>query len=279
MAQTAYVPRRRRGTRALARVTLGSVFAAILAAGCNAISGVGELAIRDGVEDGLVEEQGDGAGVRQDVATNADAPVVGDAAKDADAGSIQDGPSPTDAPAGDTKIPDAKPDVAITAKRVFVTSGQLTGNMGGVAGGDNLCAQAASSAGLGGTWVAWLSTSSKEAIDRITYDGKYIRLDGVEVVANKAQLASANLTNAISITELKTPLGTDPSYTKDVWTGRNASKSSGSSCNDWTSSNSLEFGTRGHSVATATPDWTQVPGFSNGGWGCQVACSVYCFEL
>jgi hypothetical protein len=165
-------------------------------------------------------------------------------------------------------------------KRVFVTSGTLTGAMGGIAGGDRLCAQAAESGKLGGRWVAWLSTSKQEAISRIAHNGRYARLDGAVVVDNKDQLARAALTNPISITELGTPFATEPGY-KDIWTGTNASSqdNSGSACEDWTSNNALAFGTRGNAASTATPTWTKVPGFANGGWGCQIACSIYCFEL
>ncbi len=59
--------------------------------------------------------------------------------------------------------PDARPQHS----RMFVTSTQYTGNLGGLAGADALCQGAALAGSLGGTWRAWLSTPSVNAIDRI----------------------------------------------------------------------------------------------------------------
>src|SRR5438105_668310 len=62
----------------------------------------------------------------------------------------------------------ASPDIASTApvKRVFVTHATFRGDFGGESFADEQCNLAAWAAGLGGTWRAWLSTSSAAAIDR-----------------------------------------------------------------------------------------------------------------
>ena len=63
----------------------------------------------------------------------------------------------------------------------FVTSATVTGNIG-VAGADAMCAQAANNAGLAGTFVAWISTSGVNAIDRITGARGWVRTDGASVM-------------------------------------------------------------------------------------------------
>jgi hypothetical protein len=54
-----------------------------------------------------------------------------------------------------------------TWARTFVTSTLQLGTFGGLAGGDAICQARADAATLGGTWRAWLSTSTVDARDRI----------------------------------------------------------------------------------------------------------------
>lgn len=76
------------------------------------------------------------------------------------------------ADASSTALPDAATvseiDAAPSLSRVFVTSGQFSGDLGGVAGADAICQGAADSANLGGMWRAWLSSPSQSAIDHIS---------------------------------------------------------------------------------------------------------------
>lgn len=242
----------------------GSVAAATAIVACNAISGIGDFQSIANADD-AGEDEDTGAVTPDDLdASTPDTDRPGD--EDASSGD-EDAVVPPDGP--------TEPDT----KRVFVTSTGMTGNMGGIGAADAFCQTAATNAGLSGNWIAWLSTSQQEAIDRITHTGRYVLVDGREVVANKTQLATAALTNPILVTELGTPFSSTPGD-KDIWTGTNASvgDGSGSSCNDWTSSVSTVFGTRGNAASTSVPEWTKVPGFLNGGWGCQVNHSFYCFE-
>jgi len=70
----------------------------------------------------------------------------------------------------------------------FVASpGDVPGNLGGLAGADNTCQSQADSAGLHGTFVAWLSDSSNDARDRFDSnfaDFPYIRTGDGALVAN-----------------------------------------------------------------------------------------------
>jgi hypothetical protein len=61
---------------------------------------------------------------------------------------------------------DLDDDKRVTA--VFVTSTTQTGNLGGLSGADQICNDRAVAAGLTGNYLAWLSTSSMDAIDRFS---------------------------------------------------------------------------------------------------------------
>jgi hypothetical protein len=125
------------------------------------------------------------------------------------------------------------------AKRIFLTTMGTTGDLktngnaaSGLAGGDKLCQNAADAATLGGTFKAWLSTSTTNAIDRIANVGPWYLVDRcTQVFANKASITANGPQVAIRSTadgSLAPPYdiwtGTLPSGVKDSWT-----------CNDWTS--------------------------------------------
>ena len=59
-----------------------------------------------------------------------------------------------------------KPTV-VPIKRMFVTSTFHSGPIGGLAVADSICQTRADAVPLGGTWKAWLSTSTVNAVDRI----------------------------------------------------------------------------------------------------------------
>ncbi|MBL4634871.1 MAG: DUF1554 domain-containing protein [Kofleriaceae bacterium] len=81
------------------------------------------------------------------------------------------------------------PDAMATRSRVFVTSSQFSGNLGGLSGADSICQGAAESANLGGNWRAWLSTPTVSAIDRIADVAPWYLPDRTTVVfASHAQL-------------------------------------------------------------------------------------------
>lgn len=61
--------------------------------------------------------------------------------------------------------------------------------MGGLAGADSICRARANAAGLPGNYVAWLSTSTVDAIDRLGNARGWVRPDGRMFVDSKADLA------------------------------------------------------------------------------------------
>ena len=95
---------------------------------------------------------------------------------------------------------------------VFVTSTSSNGDLGGLAGADATCNSLAQTAGLSGTYVAWLSTSTTDARDRID-DASYIRVDGTPIANNLADLIDGSLQNAVLLDETGTTMAVR------VWTG------------------------------------------------------------
>lgn len=212
-----------------------------------------------------------------------------------DAGGAVDARTPQlDGTAPDGPIitpPDAAPTLPSGAKRVFVTSlrypadlrtagGQATGR----ASADAICQTLADASSLGGTFVAWLSTSTSDAIDHVSGVGPWYRMDGVKVFANHANLGT---TPAVAITVDET-LGTPDPYFES-WTGtslgghRSPLGSRASvTCNDWTSTAitaAVEgtlgvFGNGYGQDVGHGADWTQ---FGMGSCG-PYARHLYCFE-
>ena len=85
-------------------------------------------------------------------------------------------------------------------KRIFVTRTAFTGDLktlghapDGPSGADALCDLAAQSMTLGGTWKAWVSTSTELATDRIAEVGPWVDLQGHVVFNNKAGFSTGPL--------------------------------------------------------------------------------------
>lgn len=112
-------------------------------------------------------------------------------------------------PEGGGSLPDG-------AKRIFITSQEFRGDLvgaGGLAGADGACESAAQGAGLGGTWKAWLSTTSVNAIDRVDDVGPWYDLEGTLIFHDKANLTTSPLAG-LWIDETGTYLPSD-----NIWTG------------------------------------------------------------
>jgi hypothetical protein len=156
-------------------------------------------------------------------------------------------------------------------KRVFVTSVTYSGNLGGIAGADAKCATAAAAQTLGGTWKAWISSGSVNAIDRINDVGPWYLVNGVQkVFNNKANLSTTPLT-AIDEDES----GSQPSWIglDGMWTGTNAGVASGNDCFGWTSELNTDLGST--SSPTTDQSWG---GSSAGNIDCDQPEALICFE-
>lgn len=158
-------------------------------------------------------------------------------------------------------------------KRAFVTSTLTTGNMGGVAGADTLCQNAADSAALGGTYKAFLGVGAALPQDRVAhFDGPYVRTDGVTVVPNWTHFdplfpdllapIDKTETGGIPPTGTATYLGQPATWVGYYW----------GTCSDWTDAT---FGNWGGIGAV---QWTQSLWYFGGANHCSETAALYCFE-
>ncbi len=151
--------------------------------------------------------------------------------------------------------------------KVFVSSTLYNGDLGGLSGADAKCQSLAASAGLSGTYKAWLSDSNTNAKDRIPDNASYYLVDGVTKVAdNKADLIDGNIDHEIN----KDELGNAQSW--QTWTG---TKSDGSKdtthCNNWTA-------VSGYSAKDGKPIYNDYRWTQHGSSSCNNGHALYCFQ-
>lgn len=172
-----------------------------------------------------------------------------------------------DAPT-DARDPDA---VSGAPNLVFVTSTRhVAGGLGGLAGADAICEARAAEAGRPGTYVAWLSTSSMDARDRLGTARGWVRFDGEPVADTAADVAAGRMFYPPLLDDLGAVV---VAYTDCAATATGASGAlSGSSCADFTttSSESLACG----KPATSTGSWTNGAAAS-----CSSMLRLYCFGV
>lgn len=170
--------------------------------------------------------------------------------------------------AGEADAGEPELDAAAGPNFAFVTVGPTSGDFGGLAGADALCKQQASDADLPGAYIAWLSTSSIDARNRIVRASGWVRPDGLPVAATVDDLVGGRMLYPIDIAAD----GTRQSG-RAVWTGTATNgRSRDGSCGDWSDDSS---GTTTVGLAGAGPvAWTQ-----NGDAGCSRAGVIYCFGV
>jgi hypothetical protein len=155
--------------------------------------------------------------------------------------------------------------------QVFVTSETFNANLGGLAGGDTKCAEAATAANLAGAWTAWLSTDAEDARDRIP-DAEYRRLDEIVVAKDMDQLLFTNndLHDApINVDENLETVTSEPL----VWTGTifDGTALGSNSCNGWTVTNGYQG--RAGDATEFDFDWTDTAVRED----CSEEHRLYCF--
>jgi Protein of unknown function (DUF1554) len=166
------------------------------------------------------------------------------------------------------------------ACRVFVSSSASNGNLGGIAGANNTCQIRADSAVLGGSWRAWLSTSTVNARDNIQYDDNtsYVLAATGAVIAPPGVLVADNgatpLSNDINLDEN----GMAPA-SFFVWTGTltDGTKFIGAhpNCSNWTSPSGAIGGQYGRNDESDN-QWT----INAAEFGCNTTnLHLYCFEI
>ncbi|HYX20905.1 MAG TPA: hypothetical protein VFA98_08685 [Thermoanaerobaculia bacterium] len=184
----------------------------------------------------------------------------------------------SDGDAGESKDVGPEAEAGPAFKRVFISSTKTQSNFGGLAAGDAICQTAANGAGLGGTWKAWLSTTTTSAASRLTHANvPYQLVDGTQVASSwNALVSGAPLKNAINLDEHGNYVtfndGSELGYT---WTGTATDGSTSTeTCLDWTFSDNncsaIHFGTVG------------TDGYVDSRWtarGAPACCTVQVFAL
>jgi hypothetical protein len=163
--------------------------------------------------------------------------------------------------------------------RVFVSSVTYTGDLvtaakgisagfsgDGLQAADFICQNLANAASLGGTWKAWLSTSTANAQSRIV-DKAYKHVNNTLVANNMADLIDGTISNAIRMTETRSLLLPGEA----VWTGTtSAGVADVNTCNGWASA--AVNGRTGLASSSGTA-WTD-----NAASLCSSLYHIYCFE-
>lgn len=173
-----------------------------------------------------------------------------------------------------TVVDTPTPETPTTPKkyRVFVTSTLHNGNLGGLTGGDSICAARATAAGMTGTWKAWLSDSTTDAISRIADHAPWYTPDESTVVISSYSLLS---TPASTVPIVIDESGNDLSSSGNaVLTATNASgvKVANQHCSNWTDS-SNGGNVRVGAINGSGSFWTTgVADF------CDSISALYCFE-
>lgn len=178
-------------------------------------------------------------------------------------------PSPIPSP---SPMPTTSPVPTPTSKLVFVTSGTYNGNLGGVSGADLKCQSLATTAGLNGTYKAWISSKTQSASSRLTHSTlPYKLVNGTSVAVNWNDFADASHFTKINITELGTTV-TGQVWTNSTRTGGIYGTAIGAHCNNWADETSARKGRAG-STAFTTARWT-----SDAGVNCNIDLRLYCLE-
>ena len=170
-------------------------------------------------------------------------------------------------------------------KRVFVTSQVYNAGLGGVTGADSKCQSVANSAGLGGSWKAWISQpsgSSSPASRFAKSDGPYVLLDNTVIATSWTDLTDGTLLHGIDRTEFNQPEGSG-SY---VWTATTTNGAfntgswggcGGTVCNNFSNGSTClpcgSCGGFGGKAGASGKGWTdEVCGCCDNTW------RLYCFE-
>lgn len=161
-------------------------------------------------------------------------------------------------------------------KRVFVTNNTyLPAAIGGLAGADNICQTRANAVSLGGSWKAWLSSSTVSAASRLTHSNKpYRMLNNVNIANDWNSL----VTNQVLLTPLNRNENNVAIAASNTWTGTNANGTIAvgtNFCSDWTVTSASPANVVLGLTSNATSWWTRITNVTQ---ACNIARRLYCFE-
>lgn len=163
---------------------------------------------------------------------------------------------------------------------VFLTSNTGSGNLStwpeaggqtGLAAGDAICRNLAAAAQLPApeSFVAWLSSSTVDAGDRLTANGPFRRVDAYLVANSKADLLDGNTQNSIHVHEdgsylINAPFSTGTGTLAD-------GTAAADTCSNWTSTSGNRAA--GQPSAARNEDWTDWTTLA-----CSTTTRLYCLS-
>jgi hypothetical protein len=160
---------------------------------------------------------------------------------------------------------------------VFISSSVSLGNLGGLTGADNTCQTLANTAGLSGTYKAWLSDDTGSPSTRFVQATVPYQLpNGTPIADNWDDLKDGTLAAPINIMENGNPIPNAGS----VWTNTNTDGTVQDfrDCNDWMSGTSAHSGNFGLANRTNS-EWTVFSRQSCGPPPAGVSGNrLYCFQ-
>jgi hypothetical protein len=122
----------------------------------------------------------------------------------------------------------------VPTRRVFVTSASIPSTLGSHTNYDARCQSIASAAGLGGTWMAWLSTTgiggSSPSVRFTRATVPYRLLNGTSIANSYADLSDGSIAAAINLTETFTTLTNNYAWSATTETGT----AMVDNCGNWT---------------------------------------------
>lgn len=164
----------------------------------------------------------------------------------------------------------------ICAHRVFVTSTQFRGDLGGIVGAHGQCATAAEQAGLGGRWKAILSDKNSDAKEEVAVEADVFDLRGVRI-ATAGQFWTEEHDHGIEWTETGEAIGCEGCRSDAVWTG---SKADGTSrnyfCDNWRDGTKRSRGNVGD-AGDGNQQWIEEDG-SSSSYVCERRLRLYCID-
>lgn len=154
--------------------------------------------------------------------------------------------------------------------RAFVTSQAYTAALGGLSGADDTCQMHAEDAGLPGTFVAWLSTTSIDAKDRLGNDGGWARTDGLPFATSISALLGGGVLHPLWLDEW----GNEVTIGTRVFTAtfRGGAFQVESDCNAWSAITP-------DSAVTGQVDFSGNSWSNRGRNACQAALPLYCLQI
>lgn len=146
----------------------------------------------------------------------------------------------------------------VCAHRIFVTSENWKGDLGGPGGADQKCRRLANGATLDGSWEALVSTSLAGAVVRVSVVAPVLNSNSPadRVFDGPIQMWSTASSDAPDAPIRYDESGTDT--TEEVWAGTRADgtvSTSPATCDDWTDASGSTSARTGDSNSTDTEEW------------------------